>query len=417
MRPIWKRNPMGYSLFVAKKYIGAGRRSAFITAISVISVAGVGLGVLALIVVLGVMNGFENEVISRIIGTNAHIVVRKESGIEDFEKIADEIRSMPRVTGVAPFVFSKAVVISRGATDALFIRGVDLDKERDVTDISDYIRPEYFQFGDSKDGEVSKIVIGKEVAYSLKVALGDTILLARAEISDESALGITPSLRRFTVGGYFDSGMYDYDASFGFIDLKDAQAFYGLDNKVTALSVSIDDMYEAPIIGQAISLLLDGTYLVTDWIHLNRNLFTWMEMEKKVMFIILSLIIVVAAFNIASTLIMVVMQRTRDIGILRSMGATSRAVMHIFMLQGFIIGVIGTAIGTAGGIVLAQVLDRYRLIQLPGDVYFIDTVPVMLRLGDIAAVAGVALLICFAATVYPAWQAARLIPVEAIRYE
>lgn len=408
---------MGYRLFVAKKYIGAGRRSAFITAISVISVAGVALGVLALIVVLGVMNGFENEVINRIIGTNAHIVVRKESGIENFEDVAAQIRTMPRVTGVAPFVYAKAVVVSREATDALFIRGVDLEREAQVTDISEYMRPQYFSFDRGEEAGISKIVIGKEVAYALKVALGDTILLARAEISDASSLGITPSLRRFIVGGYFDSGMYDYDASFGFIDLEDAQAFYDLDDRVTAISVSIDDMYEAPVIGQAISLLLGGTYLVTDWIHLNRNLFTWMEMEKKVMFIILNLIIVVAAFNIASTLIMVVMQRTRDIGILRSMGATSRAVMQIFMLQGFIVGLIGTAIGTLGGIVMAQILDRYKLIQLPGDVYFIDTVPVMLRAGDVAAVAGIALLICFAATFYPAWQAARLIPVEAIRYE
>lgn len=408
---------MGYSFFVAKKYIGAGRRSAFITAISVISVAGVALGVLALIVVLGVMNGFETEVINRIIGTNAHIVIRDESGIADFEDVVTQIRSMPRVTGVAPFVFSKAVVVSRGATDALFIRGVDLDREGEVTDISDYIRPEHFRFSTGGPDDVGQIVIGKEVAYALKVALGDTILLARAEISDASPLGISPSLRRFVVGGYFDSGMYDYDAAFGFIDIKDAQAFYGLGERVTAISVSIDDMYEAPVIAQAISLLLGGEYLVTDWIHLNRNLFTWMEMEKKVMFIILNLIIVVAAFNIASTLIMVVMQRTRDIGIMRSMGATSRAVRHIFMLQGFIIGLIGTAIGTVGGIVLARILDKYKLIQLPGDVYFIDTVPVMLRTGDIAAVAGVALLICFAATFYPAWQAARLIPVEAIRYE
>jgi lipoprotein-releasing system permease protein len=407
---------MGYRFFVAKRYIGAGRRSAFITAISVISVAGVALGVLALIVVLGVMNGFENEVINRIIGTNAHIVVRKESGIESFEAVAAQISTMPRVTGVAPFVYAKAVVVSREATDALFIRGVDLESEAAVTDISDYIRPEHFRF-DGTEGDVSKIVIGKEVAYTLRVALGDTILLARADISDAYSLGIAPSLKRFVVGGYFDSGMYDYDASFGFIDLKDAQTFYGLKDRVTAVSVSIDDMYEAPIIGQAISLLLGEGYMVTDWIHLNRNLFTWMEMEKKVMFIILNLIIVVAAFNIASTLIMVVMQRTRDIGILRSMGATSRAVMQIFMLQGFIVGLIGTAIGTLGGIIMAGILDRYKLIQLPGDVYFIDTVPVMLRTGDVVAVAGVALLICFAATFYPAWQAARLIPVEAIRYE
>jgi lipoprotein-releasing system permease protein len=416
MRPIWKRSSMGYSLLVARKYIGAGRRSAFITAITVISVAGVALGVLALIVVLAVMNGFENEVIKRIVGTNAHIIVRKELGVANYEEVETRLRGVPRVTGVAPFVLSKAMVISQEATDALFVKGVDLAQEAEVTDISSYIRPDGFEFGGEGAG-LPEIVIGKEVAYSLKVAMGDTVLLARGDISKSSPLGIEPLFKRFVVAGYFDSGMYDYDASFGFISLREAQEFYGLGDKVTGLSVSIDDMYQAPAVGQAISLLLGSSYLVNDWIHLNRNLFTWMNMEKKVMFIILNLIIVVAAFNIASTLIMVVMQRTRDIGILKSMGATSKAVMRIFMLHGFIIGVIGTALGTVGGIVLARILDRYELIRLPGDVYFIETVPVLLRAPDIAAVAAVAILVCFAATLYPAWQASRLIPVEAIRYE
>jgi lipoprotein-releasing system permease protein len=298
----------------------------------------------------------------------------------------------------------------------LFIRGIDLEREADVTDISQYIRPLHFHF-EPDESDVAEIVIGKEVAYTLKVAIGDTLLLARGDISETSPFGIEPLFKRFVVAGYFDSGMYDYDAAFGFIDLKDAQAFYSLDDRVTGLSVKVDDMYEAPVIGRAISLLLGDGYLVSDWIHLNRNLFTWMKMEKKVMFIILNLIIVVAAFNIASTLIMVVMQRTRDIGILKSMGATSRAVMRIFMLQGCIIGAVGTALGTVGGILLARILDEYELIRLPGDVYFIETVPVMLRTPDIVAVAAVAILICFAATIYPAWQAARLVPVEAIRYE
>jgi lipoprotein-releasing system permease protein len=407
---------MGYSLFVARKYIGAGRRSAFITAITVISVAGVALGVLALIVVLAVMNGFESEVIDRIIGTNAHIVVRKEAGIEDFEEVAEKIGRMPRVVGVAPLVFQKAMVISREATDAIFVRGVDLEREAVVTDIGNYIRPEHFRF-EGGESEVGEIVIGKEVAYGLRVAIGDTLLLARGDISADSPYGISPVFRRFVIGGYFDSGMYDYDASFGLVSLERAQEFYELEGRVTALSVAVEDMYEAPAMAQAMALLLGDGFTVTDWIHMNRNLFTWMSMEKKVMFIILNLIIVVAAFNIASTLIMVVMQRTRDIGILRSMGATSGAVMRIFMLQGFIVGLTGTVLGTVGGIIMARILDAYRLIRLPGDVYFIDTVPVVLRAPDILAVAGVALLICFAATFYPAWRAARLIPVEAIRYE
>jgi lipoprotein-releasing system permease protein len=406
---------MGYSLFIARKYIGAGRRSAFITAITVISVAGVAIGVLALIVVLAVLNGFESEVVERIIGTNAHILVRKSGGLEDFQDVAARILDLPGVEAVAPFVFTKAVVISRTTTDGLLIRGIDLTKEAQVTSINEYLRPSGFRFG-AGDSALSRIVIGKEAAYSLKVALGDTVLLARGE-TGASFAGVIPAFSRYVVGGFFDSGMYEYDASYGFLDLKAARSLAGLGDRVTGLSVRLEDMDEAPLMAQALAAMLGPGFIVSDWIELNRNLFTWMTMEKRVMFIILSLIILVAAFNIASTLIMVVMQRVRDIGILRSMGATAGAIMRVFMLHGLIIGVIGAAIGTAGGIILALIVNRYKLIHLPGDVYFIDTVPVMLRAGDILAIGGVALLICFLATLYPAWRASELVPVEAIRYE
>jgi len=407
---------MGYSLFIAKKYIGAGRRSGFITAITVISVGGVAIGVLALIVVLAVMNGFENEVIKRIVGTNAHVIVRKEEGIQGFEEIARKVKGLPHVVGVAPFILSKAMVMSAGGTDAVFIKGIDLDQEQAVTSIGEYIKPPGFKFLD-KDAALGEIIIGKELAYGLKVAVGDTLLLARGEVSAASPFGIAPAFKRFVVGGFFDSGMYEYDASLGFISLRDAQIFTGFGDKVTGLSIRIDDMYKAPLLSQGLALMLGDGYAVTDWIHMNRTLFTWTKTEKRVMFIILTLIIIVAAFNIASTLIMIVMERTKDIGIMRSMGATSGAVMRIFMLQGLIIGFIGTAIGTAGGVVLSLVADRYKLIQLPGDVYFISSVPLRLEAGDITAVALVAMLISFATTFYPAWQASRLVPVEAIRYE
>ena len=407
---------MGYSLFIAKKYIGAGRRSGFITAITVISVGGVAVGVLALIVVLAVMNGFENEVIKRIVGTNAHVIVRKDDGIGDYGKLVDKIGGMPHVIGVSPFVFSKAMVMSARGTDALFVKGIDLDKEAGVTSITEYIRPSDFSFAPGDSG-LARIVIGKEVSYTLKISEGDTVLLARGEASPGSPFGIAPAFKRFVVGGFFDSGMYEYDASLAFISLKEAQAFNSLGAAVTGLSVKMDDMYKAPMLSSALSLMLDDGFVVSDWIHMNRNLFTWMKTEKRVMFIILTLIIIVAAFNIASTLIMIVMERTKDIGILRSIGASRGAVMRIFMFQGLIIGVIGTAIGTVGGIVLSLIVDKYKLIQLPGDVYFIETVPVQLQAGDIAAVALVALAICFATTFYPAWQASRLVPVEAIRYE
>ena len=407
---------MGYSLFLAKKYVGAGRRNGFVTAITIISVGGVVVGVLALIVVLAVMNGFEEEVVKRIVGTNADVIVRREEGIPDYSEISRRIGDLPHIVGVAPFVFSKAMVMSAHGTDALFLKGIDLAKEAGVTAIASYIRPPGFSFAPGDSG-VGQIVIGKELAYSLKVAIGDTLLLARGEASESSPFGISPSFKRFVVGGFFDSGMYEYDASLGFVSLGQAQAFNSLEGRVTGLSVKLDDMYEAPMVSDALFVMLGGDYVVSDWIHTNRNLFVWMKTEKRVMFIILTLIIVVAAFNIASTLIMIVMERTREIGILRAIGATREAVMRIFMFQGLMIGVIGTAIGTAGGVLLSLIIDRYKLIQLPGDIYFISTVPVKLSAADIIAVASVALAICFLTTFYPAWRASRLIPVEAIRYE
>lgn len=407
---------MGFSFFIARKYIGTSRRSGFVTAITIISVAGVALGVLALIVVLSVMNGFETEVLDRIIGTNAHVIVRRAGGIANADSVADLIMGLPKVEGVAPFVLNKAMVISSNATDALFVKGVDLARERSVTRLENYIRPQGFDFT-TFEGGLSPIIIGKELAYSLQVTIGDTIVLARADISDSAPLGILPKFRRFVVGGFFDSGMYDYDASFAFIDLREAQKFYDLDSRVSGLSVRVDNKFDAPAIGQAISMMLGGNFSVSDWIHLNRSLFKWMNMEKRVMFVILNLIILVAAFNIASTLIMAVLQRTRDIGILRSIGATARSIMNVFMLQGLMIGSIGTAAGVVGGVVLAKIIDKYDLIKLPSDVYFIETVPVLLKPLDVVVIGVVAVLICFGATLYPAWRAARLVPVEAIRYE
>jgi lipoprotein-releasing system permease protein len=351
-----------------------------------------------------------------IVGTNAHVIVREDDGIADFDEAARKIGSLPHVAAVAPFVFFKAMVMSATGTDALFVKGIDLERERSVTSVPSYVKPADFSLEGAGAG-LGRIVIGKEMAYGLKVAVGDTLLLARGEVSAGSLYGIAPEFKRFVVAGFFDSGMYEYDASLGFVSLADAQDFLRLGTRVTGISVRLDDMYKAPMVREGVALMLGGEGTVTDWMLMNRTLFSWMRTEKQVMFIILTLIIVVAAFNIAGTLIMIVMERTKDIGIMRSMGATSGAVMRIFMLQGLIIGSIGTVLGTVGGVVLSVVVDRYNLIQLPGDVYFISSVPVRLEVPDIAAVALVALAICFATTFYPAWRAARLAPVEAIGYE
>jgi lipoprotein-releasing system permease protein len=231
-------------------------------------------------------------------------------------------------------------------------------------------------------------------------------------------MGLMPAVSRFRVESLFSSGMYEYDQSLVYVDLREAQALFGMGDAAVGISVKIDDPYDAPAAGARIVQAIGGfPYRANNWIELNRNLFTWMKTEKKVMFWILSLIIMVAAFNIASTLIMVVMEKTKDIGIMKSMGATARSILRIFVFEGLVIGIIGTIVGSVAGYVLATLLDRYQFVSLPGDVYPIETLPVDMRGLDFALVAAAAVLISFAAAVYPAWQAARLAPADAIRRE
>lgn len=405
---------MGISFFIAHKYFGAARRGGFITVTAIIAVMGVAIGVLALIVTLAVLNGFETEVMDRIISTNAHVIVRASNGIQDYEDLSRLVWGIKGVTGVAPFVADKAVVLAPNGTDAIFLKGIDQERENMVTDVRRYFHPDDIDL--RTDGEISKLILGKEVAYGLQLSIGDTVILARAEMVGES-LGLLPVLKRFVIAGVFDSGMYDYDATMAFADIRDAQSFYGMGSSVTGLSISVRDRFEAPLVARSLASVLGSGYLISDWIHSNRTLFKWMSMEKKVMFIILSLIVVVAAFNIAGMLIMMVMQRTREIGILRSMGTTKAGITRIFMIQGSLIGALGTTIGTAGGLVLSALIDRYHLIKLPGDVYFIETLPVLVRPIDVISVVATAMIICFVATLYPAWRAANLLPVEAIKYE
>ena len=405
---------MGFSLFIAQKYLGAAKRGGFITATAVISILGVTIGVLALIVTLAVLNGFETEVMERIVSTNAHIIIRSNEGIEDHEALARRVIGLEGVTGVAPFVADKAVVLAPNGTDAIFLKGIDQRKEDAVTEVSRYFHPADVDLGG--DNQIPKLVLGKEIAYGLQVSIGDTVILARAENRKES-FGLLPALKRFVIAGVFDSGMYDYDATMAFADIKSVQEFYGMGTFVTGLSVKVKNRFEAPVVARSLASMLGSDYLISDWIHTNRTLFKWMSMEKKVMFIILNLIVLVAAFNIAGMLIMMVMQRTREIGILRSMGATKGGITHIFMIQGSLIGALGTSIGTVGGLFLSFLIDRYHIIKLPGDVYFIETLPVLVRPLDVVVIVVTAMAICFVATLYPAWRAAKLLPVEAIKYE
>jgi lipoprotein-releasing system permease protein len=402
-------------LWIASRYLRRRRQSGFITLLTGISVAGVAVGVTALLTVLAVMNGFENEIQTRIAGTDAHVVLLGEtqSGIRDGAALAARAARERGVLGAAPFTYSKAMVIRGGRAEGMVVKGVDLAGERRVTTVARNISPTLDSIPSA--ASLPGVVLGSELAGHIDAVVGDTVVLA-ALSADKSAMGYAPRLRRFRVAALFTSGLYTYDSSFGFIAIPVAQDFFQLGTAVTGVEVRLADMFDAPMAAERLLRAVGSQGLRTNnWIELNRNLFTWMKLEKTVMFVILALIVLVAAFNIVSTLFMVVLEKRRDIGVLKSLGASNGMVLRIFLLEGLLIGGLGTALGTLLGWILISVLQRYPFVRLPGDVYFIERLPVRPELGDFAAVILAAFALCLVAALYPAWRASLLDPVEAIR--
>lgn len=410
-----------FQLWIAGRHLVPKRGRAFLSLITWISVLGVAVGTLALIVILAVMNGFEKEVKTRIVGTNAHVLVLGfgMNGLAHADSLLAVIRSSPEVEAAAPFIYGKALVSARGGSDGIVVKGVDLAQEAGVTDVPKYVQ--------NLDGPVSLeakgdglpgIVLGANVADNLRVAIGERVQLLTPHLGPVSPLGYVPRVRNYVVAGIFKSGMYEYDSSLSFIALSEAQAFYGLGPRISGVEVRVKDMYRAPQVAANVLASLGGfPYRTTDWIEMNENLFRWMQTEKRVMFVILGLIVLVAAFNITSTLIMLVMEKKREIGILRSMGATTREVASIFVMEGAVIGGTGLALGASGGLLLCYLLEKYKFIRLPGDVYFIDTLPVRVEWLDVTWVLSAVLAIALLSTIYPAVQAARQDPLEAIRHD
>ena len=404
--------------YIARKYLLAKRKQTFISIITFISIGGVTIGVMALIIVLAVMSGFEGELKDRILGATAHVHVTSLNGsVEDPFAVTEKVRHIDGVVAASPYIFTPMMIASGGGAVGGVLRGIDTATVGDVTRLRRDLRSGRLEDLQRKTkGGLPGTILGKELAGNLGVGPGDVVevLVPGGSITP---LGAFPKTARFRVVGISESGMYEYDATFAYVDFEEAGRLLGMEGRATGVEVKVKDVYAAATVAQKIRSVLGYPFWAKDWMQSNRNLFSALKLEKVVMFVILVLIVMVAAFNIISTLIMVVMEKTKDIAVLMTLGATRLSIRRIFAIEGLIIGVAGTAIGTALGGLLCVLLQRYRFIRLPSDVYYISTLPVSLDPGTVLLVVASSILICFIATLYPAFQASRVDPAEAIRYE
>lgn len=411
---------MGYELFIGSRYLRAKQKQAFISLITVLSIAGVTVGVMALIVVIAVMTGFEADLKTRILGGQPQVILMRHGGpFEDYGRVLEEVKSVKGVEAATPFIYAQIMLRSKHGVSGAVLRGVDPESVGRVMQTLKqvYLPDSSPQKGSGADSpEVPGITLGRELARNLGVVEGDVIYLISPQ-GILSPIGHVPAMRQFRVTGFFESGMYEYDQTFAYINIKEAQKIMRMGDAVSGLDIRVANIYDARMVADRIVAKLGFPYWARDWMQMNHNLFKALKLERRVMFVILALIILVAAFNIASSLIMMVMGKTRDIAILKAMGATELSIRRIFVFNGMVIGGIGTFLGLCLGLVICTLLKHYNIHELTGDIYyFTTTLPVKLELMDVAAIITAALGICFLSTLYPARQAAKLNPVEAIRY-
>jgi lipoprotein-releasing system permease protein len=407
-----------FEILVGFRYLKARRKQAFISVISAFSILGVMLGVMTLIIVLGVMNGFEKDLKEKILGTVSHLVVLSHSGrmIHDWQRAADRIEDFHGVEATTPYIYAQAMISNGGKVRGIVVRGIDVNSAGKVINL-----PNYIVEGDLKSlgkdaQELAQIIVGKELALNQGLRVGDTVQLISPQ-GKRTPIGAIPRVQNFLVAGIFKSGMYEFDANLAYMSLDRAREFFEMGEGVTGIEVKLNDIYSAPKIGRRIEKSLGAPFWTRTWREMYRNLFTALRLEKVAMFVILTFIVLVAAFNIVISLIMLVMEKSRDIAILKSLGATSDKVMRIFIVQGMMVGLVGTLLGALFGVAGAALLAKYPVAILPEEVYTITTLPVAVDALDVLTICVVALTICFLATLYPSLRAARMAPAEALRYE
>jgi lipoprotein-releasing system permease protein len=409
---------MPFELFVGLRYLMAKRKQTFISVITFISMAGIAVGVAALLIVISVMTGAQEDIREKILGMLAHVQLYPfERGLEQGDRVADAVERVPGVVAAAPFIVNQVMLTTPSSVTGAVVYGIDPKRAARVTNLAEIVKDGALE--QLKEGD---IILGEQLAAALGVVPGTQVNVVNP-VGNLSPVGPVPRVRAFRVVGTFRAGNYEYDSGLAYIRLEDAQRFFDMDGRVTGVEIRVADIYATDRVmddtraSPEVAAAVGGPFLTRDWQERNRNLFAALKLEKTAMFVILTLIILVAAFNIVSTLIMVVMEKHKDIAILKAMGATGQSIRRIFVAEGLVIGVVGTVVGLILGVLAVSLLQQYQFIKLDPKIYPIDRLPARLEWANVLVISAASLGISALATLYPAWQAARLDPVEAIRYE